>query len=189
VRIVVGIGNPGKRYENTRHNIGFLILNQFAEKNKISFTPSKADYYFSEGEIDGSTFVLIKPATYVNNSGLAVTQALEYYSTGLNDLLVVVDDINLATGSLRVRASGGDGGHNGIKSIIYHLNSNEFARIRVGIGSEFGKGEMADYVLSKFHKNDFELIKESTGKTDILIKEFISGGIKQMLDLNSKLSQ
>jgi peptidyl-tRNA hydrolase, PTH1 family len=187
VRIVLGIGNPGKRYENTRHNIGFLILNQFAHQQEISFTPSKFDYDYAEGEFEGSAYVLIKPVTYVNNSGLAVTQALNYYNTGLKDLLVIVDDINLETGSIRVRASGGDGGHNGIKSIIYHLNSNEFPRIRIGIGSELNEQGLADYVLSKFQKKDIEAIKNSAEKTLDLIKEFVHGGLKQMLDYNSKI--
>jgi peptidyl-tRNA hydrolase, PTH1 family len=186
VRIVFGIGNPGRRYENTRHNIGFSILDKIAQQHNISFHPSRFDFYYSEGELEGFAFVLIKPSTYVNNSGLAVTQALNYYNTGLKDLLVVVDDINLMTGSLRVRATGGDGGHNGIKSIIYHLNSNGFPRIRVGIGSEFSKGEMADYVLSRFHKDDKELISSSTEKAITLVETFITGGIKQMLDYNSK---
>jgi PTH1 family peptidyl-tRNA hydrolase len=188
VRIVLGIGNPGKRYENTRHNIGFFILQNFAEKYSISFIPSKFDYYYAEGELEGSAFVLIKPATYVNNSGIAAAQALKYFNTGLEDLLVIADDINLGTGTIRVRASGGDGGHNGLKSIIYHICSESFPRIRIGIGSEFDKGYLADYVLSKFHKEDFPLIKDSTEKTLSLIREFIIGGIKQMLDYNSKFN-
>jgi peptidyl-tRNA hydrolase, PTH1 family len=140
VRIVLGIGNPGKRYENTRHNIGFIILNTFAQNNNLSFIPSKSDYYYSAGEIEGSAFILVKPSTYVNNSGIAAGHALSIFNVAIEDLLVVVDDINLGTGSFRVRASGGDGGHNGLKSIIYHLQSNEFPRIRIGIGSGFPDG-------------------------------------------------
>jgi peptidyl-tRNA hydrolase, PTH1 family len=188
VRIVLGIGNPGKRYENTRHNIGFLVLNTFAQKNNLSFIPSKSDYYYAKGEIEGSAFILIKPSTYVNNSGIAAIHALDFFDVSSGDLLVVVDDINLETGIVRVRASGGDGGHNGMKSIIYHLQSDDFPRIRIGIGSGFLKGEMADYVLSKFHKDDTELVNVSTDKTLMLMKEFIQGGTKKMLDLNSKLN-
>jgi peptidyl-tRNA hydrolase, PTH1 family len=188
VRIVLGIGNPGKRYENTRHNIGFLILNTFAHKNDLSFKPSKSDYYYTHGEIEGSAFILVKPSTYVNNSGIAAVHALDFFNASLDDLLVIVDDINLNTGTIRVRASGGDGGHNGMKSIIYHLQSDEFPRIRIGIGSEFSRGEMADYVLSKFHKDDIDLVNVTTEKTLMLMKEFIQGGTKQMLNLNSKLN-
>ncbi len=189
MRIVLGIGNPGRRYENTRHNIGFLILNSFAEKNKLSFIPSKADYYFSEGESGENPFVLVKPATYVNNSGLAAIHALDFFNAELKDFLVVADDVNLNIGSLRVRASGGDGGHNGMKSIIYHTGSNVFPRIRIGIGSEFTKGEMADYVLSKFHKSELGAIESSAGLTLQLIDAFTAGGIKQMLDFYSKIKE
>jgi PTH1 family peptidyl-tRNA hydrolase len=186
VRIVLGIGNPGKRYENTRHNIGFLILNTFAAQNNLTFSPSRFDYYHSENLSDENPFVLIKPSAYVNNSGIAVVQVLDYYNTSLKDLLVIVDDINLDIGNLRVRAAGGDGGHNGMRSIIYHTGSNNFPRIRVGIGSEFTRGMMAGYVLSKFHKNELGIIKNPVDLTLELIKEFISGGIKQMLDFYSK---
>lgn len=189
MRIILGIGNPGKRYENTRHNIGFLILNTFAEKNNLSFIPSKADYYYSEGDSGGNAFVLVKPSTYVNHSGLAAVHALEYFNAELRDFLVVADDVNLNIGTLRVRASGGDGGHNGMKSIIYHTGSNGFPRIRIGIGSEFTKGAMADYVLSKFHKSELEAIKTSAGLTLQLLDEFTAGGIKQMLDFYSKTKE
>jgi peptidyl-tRNA hydrolase, PTH1 family len=189
VRIVLGIGNPGRRYEDTRHNIGFLILNSFAQKYNLSFIPSKSEYYYTEGELEGNAFILIKPSTYVNNSGIAAAHALEYFNVGLKDFLVIVDDINLEAGKLRVRASGGDGGHNGLKSIIYYLESLNFPRIRIGIGSAFSKGAMADYVLSKFHKDEQEIVKDVTDKTLMLMKEFITGGTKQMLDFNSKINQ
>jgi peptidyl-tRNA hydrolase, PTH1 family len=188
VRIVLGIGNPGKRYENTRHNIGFSLLDEFARINKLTFYPSKSDYFFARGETEGSAFVLIKPSTYVNNSGMAAVQALDYFNITIEDFLVIVDDINLNTGTFRVRASGGDGGHNGLKSLLYHLQSIEFPRIRIGIGAGFPDGYMADYVLSKFHKAELELVKDTTDKVLMLMNEFIKGGTKQMLDFNSKLN-
>jgi PTH1 family peptidyl-tRNA hydrolase len=189
VRIVFGIGNPGNRYSQTRHNSGFLLLDQYAQKNSLPFIASKNDYFFAEGKTAQSGFSLIKPTTYVNNSGIAALQAIEDFNIPITDFLVLADDLNLETGKVRIRVGGGDGGHNGINSIIYHLNSDDFPRLRIGIGNNFGKGEMADYVLSPFAKEEFTLISGAFNEAVMLIDEFIQGGIKQMLDTNSKLSK
>jgi peptidyl-tRNA hydrolase, PTH1 family len=189
VRLIFGIGNPGNRYSQTRHNSGFLLLDQYAQKNSLPFFASKKDYFFAEGKTAQSGFSLIKPITFVNNSGIAALQAIEEYNVQVSDFLVIADDVNLETGKIRIRVGGGDGGHNGINSIIYHLNSDDFPRLRIGIGNNFGKGEMADYVLSSFAKEEFTLISGAFNDAVILIDEFVNGGIKQMLDANSKLSK
>ena len=189
MRIIFGIGNPGNRYSQTRHNSGFLLLDQYAQKNSLPFIASKNDYFFAEGKTAQSGFSLIKPTTYVNNSGIAALQAIEDFNIPITDFLVLADDLNLETGKVRIRVGGGDGGHNGINSIIYHLNSDDFPRLRIGIGNNFGKGEMADYVLSPFTNEEFILISGAFNEAVILIDEFIQGGIKQMLDANSKLSK
>ncbi len=188
MRLILGIGNPGKRYTFNRHNIGFMFLDYLAEKESLSFLPSKGDFYYAEGSLNSSEYNLIKPSTYVNDSGAAALQALQLNNVEVKDLLVIVDDININLGDFRVRVSGGDGGHNGISSIIYHLNSNQFPRIRIGIGDSFENGKMADYVLTNFSKEEIESLKKSFSLGIILTKEFIKGGIKQMLDANSKLS-
>jgi len=189
VRIVFGIGNPGNRYSQTRHNSGFLLIDQYAQKNSLSFLASKNDYYIAKGKTAQCGFSLIKPTTFVNNSGIADLQVIEEFNIPVNDFLVVADDLNLETGKVRIRVGGGDGGHNGINSIIYHLNSDDFPRLRIGIGNNFGKGEMADYVLSPFSNEEFNLISLAFNEAVILIDEFIQGGIKQMLDANSKFSK
>jgi peptidyl-tRNA hydrolase, PTH1 family len=189
VRAVFGIGNPGTRYSQTRHNSGFLLLDQYAQKNSLTFAPSKNDYFFAEGKTAQSGFSLIKPTTYVNNSGLAALQVIEEYNIQISDFLIIADDINLEIGKVRIRVGGGDGGHNGINSIIYHLNSDDFPRLRIGIGNNFGKGEMADYVLAPFPTDEFTLISNSFNEAVPLIDQFIQGGIKQMLDANSKLGK
>ena len=189
MRIVFGIGNPGNRYSQTRHNSGFLLLDKYAQKNSLPFLASKNDYYIAEGKTAQSGFSLIKPTTYDNNSGLAALQAIEDYNVPIADFLVVADDVNLETGKVRIRVGGGDGGHNGLNSIIYHLNSDDFPRLRIGIGDNFGKGEMADYVLSSFSNDEFTIISGAFNEAVLLIDEFIQGGIKQMLDANSKLSK
>lgn len=187
MRIILGIGNPGNKYTFTRHNAGFLLLDYFAEKHSLSFKASKKEYYYSDGKTGDAGFSLIKPTTYVNNSGIAALDALEIYKTSIDDLLVIADDVNIPTGEIRLRANGGDGGHNGLKSIIYHLNSNSFARLRIGVGEEIKPGELVSFVLSPFSKDDFIKLKTTFDKSSVLIEEFIKGGLKGMMDANAKL--
>lgn len=187
MRIILGVGNPGSRYQNNRHNVGFMFLDYLAKSVSVSFSASKFDYFFSESSFNQSDFVLVKPAAYVNNSGVAALQALNYYNTSINDLLVIVDDVNLSLASYRVRSSGGDGGHNGLGSIIYHLASDQFPRIRIGVGNDFEKGSMARYVLENFNKSELNLLADTFSTCGLLVKEFISGGINSMLNLNSRL--
>lgn len=187
MRAILGIGNKGSRYQNTRHNIGFLLLDYFAQKHSLSFKASTGTYYRAGGQLNSNDFILIKPATYINKSGIAAAELFDVYELNLDDLLVVQDDLNLEFGSLRIRASGGDGGHNGISSIIYHLNTNQFPRLRFGIGSSFEKGNMADFVLSQLTDSEVKIINHNTELINQLFEEFIIGGLKNMLNLYSKL--
>lgn len=182
MRAVLGIGNPGLNYTGTRHNIGFSILDHFAAKWKLGFSPSKKDYYFAGGTIDASRFILVKPSNYVNLSGIAAKQIIEDYDIGLENLLIVCDDINLDLGKIRLRISGGDGGHNGIESIIYQLESDQFPRLRFGVGSNFGDGSMSDYVLQKFSSDEVKLIEPKIKFVSGIIENFVTGGTKQMLE-------
>ena len=189
MRAVLGIGNPGKKYEDTRHNIGFIILDKFAEKNKLYFKASKGEYYIAGSEINASPFFLIKPTTYVNLSGIAAKEFLDSYNVKLHDILVVTDDINLEPGKIRIRKSGGDGGHNGIASIIHHLQSDQFPRLRFGIGNDFEKGEMAEFVLDKFSDADQKNINPAIKTTLEIIDHFIEGGLDTALNFFSKINQ
>ncbi|MFO7446367.1 MAG: aminoacyl-tRNA hydrolase [Ignavibacteriaceae bacterium] len=189
MRVILGVGNPGSRYQYNRHNVGFMLLDYIAEALNVSFTASKFDFYTAAGTFSGSRFLFVKPSTYVNNSGIAAMQVLEQYPAELEDFLVVYDDINLDTGAFRVRASGGDGGHNGLRSIIYHLNSNNFPRLRIGIGSDFEKGRMAEYVLTDFNKSEFELLEKTFKDCSELVEDFIKNGLQKMLDTNSRKSR
>lgn len=186
MRAVFGLGNPGSKYKLTRHNIGFLVLDSFSEKYKLEFHPSKNDYYYSEGSFESSEFFLIKPTTFMNLSGVSVVDFLNEYKINLHDLLVVVDDVNLELGKIRLRKSGGDGGHNGLKSIIYHLQNDSFPRLRIGVGNSSKETDLADYVLGKFSKDELETLKESIEFSVELIEKFISGGYKNMSDHYSK---
>ncbi len=187
MKVIFGIGNPGKNYELTRHNIGFQILDSFAEKYNLQFVPSKSEYWKVESSIDSSTFILIKPTTYVNNSGLIFLELIEKYNLSAEDILIVVDDINLDLGKLRIRKSGGDGGHNGLKSIIYNIESNNFPRIRVGIANPTEDENLSDYVLSNFTNKETEIINNNSSLVIKLIENFIIGGTSQMLNLYSEV--
>lgn len=189
MRAIVGIGNPGKKYEYNRHNIGFLILDYFAESLNHSFSPSKYDYHYLEGDFDFNKYVLVKPMTYVNNSGIAVLQLCQNYALSPNDILVVVDDINLKKFDFRLKKSGSDGGHNGLASIIYHLNSNDFPRLRIGIGNEFEEGTLSQYVLSDFSQQELKTFESLYPAFGEIIKSFIIGGYKTALAVYSKLKQ
>jgi len=186
VKIIVGVGNPGSRYSNNRHNIGFQFLDYFAGKQNLKFSRSKFDYYFTEGDIKNNPFVLIKPTTYVNNSGIAVLQSVQNYGSLSSDILVIVDDINLEFADYRIRKSGGDGGHNGLYSIIYHLQTEEFSRIRIGVGKQFEAGKRPDYVLSDFNQDEFIELKKIFDQSSDLVEDFICGGYQQLHNSYSK---
>lgn len=189
MRAVLGIGNPGKKYEDTRHNIGFIILDKYVEKHRLYFKASKGEYFIAGSEINASPFFLVKPTTYVNLSGIAAKEFLDSYKVKLEDLLVVTDDVNLQLGKVRLRKSGGDGGHNGIASLIYQLQSDQFPRLRFGIGSDFEKGEMAEFVLDKFSNEDQKIINPAINSALEIIEQFIEGGLDTALNFFSKISQ
>lgn len=187
MRAVVGIGNPGKKYQFNRHNVGFLALDYFAEKNNLKFIPSKYEFYFAEGEFENEPFVLAKPTTYVNNSGLAVKDLINFYKIDVGNIIVVVDDINLKEFDFRLKKSGSDGGHNGLTSIIYSLNSNSFPRLRIGIGNDFAKGDLAGYVLSDFDEEELKKLKKIFEYSSEIIRAFIIGGYQSSLSEYSKI--
>lgn len=188
MRIVIGIGNPGKKYVNTRHNIGFYILDQFAQKNNIDFIPSKGEFWKTESNINAFRFLLIKPTTYVNNTGFVVKNLIDNLNLTLDNILIIYDDANLNLGKIRIRNSGSDGGHNGIKSIIYNLESENFPRIRIGIGKPEYSEDMTDYVLSDFIKDEKKIIQEKLPFLYELLTVFICEGYDKMLDHFSKNS-
>ncbi len=188
MKAIIGIGNPGDKYQLTRHNIGYIFLDYLADKFGLKFSQSLFSYQEARGRLGDASFVLIKPTTFVNLSGVAVAQVMENLSLVPDDVLIVYDDINLEEGLFKIRKSGGDGGHNGIKSIIYHLNSQNFSRLRIGVGNRFKSGEMVRFVLSSF---DYEAMKrvEPVLETSLdMVKAFIELGEKAMYDINSRLN-
>ena len=187
MRCILGIGNPSVKYTRNRHNAGFLILDTFAASKSLEFIAAKGDYFFVLGKHKNESYLLIKPTTYVNKSGQAASQVVEEYKIELFDFLVVCDDINIKTGEIRIRRSGGDGGHNGLASIIYNFNSDQFPRLRIGISNDFSEGQLSSYVLSDFNMDEEKILSTVTKKSVLLIEEFIEGGYEAMLNANSKL--
>ncbi len=187
MRAIVGIGNPGGKYQLTRHNVGFMLIDHLAEKYNISLMPSRYDFYYAEGTHEGHKFVLVKPTTFVNNSGSSIVQFLQQYKIKTEDMLVVYDDLNIPLSEVRIRFGGSHGGHNGIYSLIYHMNSNQFPRIRIGIGSVYDKGKMTQFVLGKLTFDEYAETLRAFGYSELLVEAFVEGGMKQMLDENSQM--
>lgn len=154
MKCIIGLGNPGKKYEKTRHNIGFMALDEIAKQHAIQFdkTKFKCEYYI--GLIQNQKVLLIKPQTFMNLSGEGVRPLLDYYNVDYENALVIYDDLDLPTGKIRLREKGGHGGHNGIRSLIEHLGTKEFKRLRIGIGRPVDATPIVNYVLKPFPKNE-----------------------------------
>ena len=157
MRLVVGLGNPGRKYSKTKHNIGFMCLDKFAQDNLVKF---KKENKFRGESLKEGNLVLLKPHTFMNLSGESIRLVTDYYNIDVTDVLIIYDDLALPLGKLRLREKGSPGGHNGIKSIMQFLNTNEFMRFRVGIGRPVPGQETADYVLEKFTKTELEIIND-----------------------------
>jgi PTH1 family peptidyl-tRNA hydrolase len=184
--LIVGLGNIGDEYAETRHNIGFKVLDAFAKASNISFEDnryaSKTEYKFK-----GRKYVLIKPATYVNLSGKAVNYWLQKEKIPVENLLVIVDDIALPFGKHRLKAKGGDAGHNGLNNIAQTLGHNNYARLRIGIGNSFPKGNQINYVLGNWNNEEIDLLPERIKWAMEIIKSFGTAGLNITMNLfNSK---
>lgn len=160
MKVLVGIGNPGSEYEGTRHNVGFDVVDVLARADDIDLTGRRFGALLGEGTISGGRVVLVKPQTYVNNSGIAVRRVLDWFKLPVDELLVICDDANLPTGKLRFRREGSSGGHNGLESIIVHLGTERFRRLRIGIGRREER-DLVDHVLSRFSKAERKMMEES----------------------------
>lgn len=161
MKIIAGLGNPGREYEGTRHNIGFSVIEQLADQYNISMTEKKHKAVYGRGMIEGEKVILLKPQTYMNLSGESIVDAVHYYKIDPEeDLIVIYDDIDLDPGRIRIRAKGSAGGHNGVKNIITNLGTQIFPRIRVGVGAKPRGWDLVDYVLGRFSGDELSLIEE-----------------------------
>ena len=185
--IIVGLGNPDKQYEGTRHNVGFDVIDKLAEKYNISVDTKKHRAYIGKGVIEGQKVILAKPQTYMNLSGESVFSMTDYYKIAPEEeLLVVYDDISLDVGQLRIRKKGSAGGHNGIKNIIALLGTMEFPRIKVGVGEKPKWYDLADYVLGKFSKGERELMEEGYQNAVEAVAAIVQGNMEQAMNQYNK---
>ena len=185
--LIVGLGNPGKQYENTRHNVGFDAIDVLVDEYRIPSSGKQHKAMYGEGVIEGQKVILAKPLTYMNLSGEAVRAMVDYYKIDPEtELLVIFDDISLAPGNIRIRKKGSAGGHNGIKSIITHLGTQNFQRIKVGVGEKPKNWDLADYVLGTFSKDDRKLVDEALERTAKAAALIVQGEIDEAMNLYNK---
>lgn len=189
--IIVGLGNPGKDYQNTRHNIGFDVIDTLADMAGISVIEKKHKAIIGKGVIDGQKVILVKPQTYMNLSGESVREVIDYYKVDEEEELIVIsDDISLDVGMLRVRKKGSAGGHNGLKNIIQHLGHDTFMRIKMGVGEKPKGYDLADYVLGHFTQDERKTMDEAAKSATEAIRMMMAGEVDKAMNMfNKKATQ
>lgn len=189
--IIAGLGNPKKEYDNTRHNIGFALIDQLSDKFNISVMDCKHKALIGKGIINGQKVILAKPLTYMNLSGESIRQLVDYYKVdSATEVIIISDDVSLPPGQIRIRKRGSDGGHNGLKNIILHLGSGDFQRIRIGVGEKPKGYDLADYVLDHFTKEDKPLMEEGLEKAVQAIELMLEGETDQAMNqFNRKVTE
>ena len=185
--LIVGLGNPGRQYKTTRHNAGFICIDILAEKYGIKINKLKFKSLMGEGRIEGKRCLLLKPQTYMNLSGEAVRDVVDFYKIPVENIIVICDDISLDPGKMRIRRKGSDGGQRGMKNIIYHLKDDNFPRIKIGVGAKPNpEYDLAAWVVSHFTANEAKLIKQVAEDTVSAIEYMVKGDIdKAMSNYNS----
>jgi len=181
--LVVGLGNPGAKYENTRHNVGFMAVDLFMKENGGEFNKSKMQGVYGECKIGSNRILTVKPQTFMNNSGFCVSQIAKFYKIPLERIIVIFDDISLDVGKLRIRRKGSHGGHNGMRSIVDHMGSDDITRIKIGVGAKpHPEYDLADWVLSKFPKTDTTNLETALNTANKAITEIITRGIDSAMN-------
>lgn len=175
--LIVGLGNPGQEYEGTRHNIGFELIDTLSNQLKIPLKPGNGPFIMGEGRFKGQNVYLLKPATFMNHSGKAVTKVLAATGESTDNCIICYDDINLEVGTIRLRPSGSAAGHNGLADILNRLGTQQISRLRMGIGNDFSRGKQVDYVLSPFSPEQRIEINQALEVASDAILTFLRGGI------------
>ena len=183
MKLIVGLGNPGRKYRETRHNIGFAVADELARRGGVAFDAAPADGLIARVRTLGPEgTLLLKPLTMMNASGFAVSEIARYFRIALDDILVVADDVNLPIGRLRARPSGSAGGHNGFRSIIEQFGTTGFARLRVGVGRGDPRRDLADYVLAGFDDDERPVVAEAVGRAADAGELFVAEGIERVMN-------
>lgn len=188
--IIVGLGNPDRQYQNTRHNIGFDVIDVIADKNNITVKERKHKALIGKGIVGGQKAVLVKPQTYMNLSGESVREVIDFYKADeKSELIVISDDISLDVGQIRIRKKGSAGGHNGLKNIILHLGHDEFQRVKMGVGQKPEGYDLVDYVLGHFPKEEREIMDESAKRAADAVEVMIAEGADAAMNMYNKKVQ
>lgn len=182
MNLIIGLGNPEKDYSETRHNMGFDVINELAKRYNIDVNKSKFKSLYGDGIIEGKKVILLKPQTFMNLSGEAVNEIVSFYKLSLEEILVIYDDLDIEPGKIRIRKSGSPGSHNGIKSVTHYLNSNNFARVRVGIGKPEGNIDLIEYVIGGIDNEEKEKLKAGVEKATDAVVEILKNNIDSAMN-------
>ncbi len=183
--LIVGLGNPGLEYRDTRHNVGFMVLDELANCSNAQFVTQR-HAEVTEVKFAGKKLLLVKPNTYMNLSGKALKYWMDVEKIPIENVLVITDDLSLPVGKIRIRTKGTDGGHNGLKDIQMRIGTTEYPRLRFGIGSEFQRGKQADYVLSAFNKDEVPIVEIKVSDCTEIIKSFATIGLERTMNIYNK---
>ena len=179
--LIAGLGNPGKKYEKTRHNLGFMVIDELARRNSVSVDKSKFRALIGEFNLGGEKVILMKPQTYMNLSGDALREAVNFYKIDLKNVLVIYDDLDIPIGALRIRTSGSPGTHNGMKSVVAQLGSRDFPRVRIGIGSN-KDDNLIDFVIGKPSKSEEGGLADTVSEAALAVECYIKDGIDKAMN-------
>lgn len=179
---IVGLGNPGRDYGNTRHNLGYEVVSLLAERYGVSFTGGKGEYLVASGRFREQPVILAKPTTFMNESGFAIQGLVSFYKIEMERLLIVLDDVNMPLGRLRLKSGGSSGGHKGLDNIIYQLGRDDFPRLRIGIGSEHMPRDLRGYVLAPFRKDELPVVEEAVATAAEAVEMFMEHDIEEAMN-------
>ncbi|WP_026908536.1 aminoacyl-tRNA hydrolase [Paucisalibacillus globulus] len=182
MKCIIGLGNPGKKYEATRHNIGFMVIDELLSRHNLNLNKDKFKGKYAIETINGEKVILLEPQTYMNLSGESLRPLMEYYDINVEDVLVIYDDLDIPTGKVRLRQKGGHGGHNGIRSIIDHLGTKDFKRIRLGVGRPTSPIPVVDYVLGSFPKEEQVAVQESIQKAADACEKWLNKQFEEVMN-------
>lgn len=181
--LIIGLGNPEEEYSKTRHNMGFDAINKIANKYKIDMNRTKFNAIYGTGTINGQKVILVKPQTYMNLSGKSVREFVNFYKLYNENIVVIYDDMDIEKGTIKIRKKGGPGNHNGMKSLVQELGTEEFARVRIGIGTPLYKDDKINYVIGQVSKDEYEVLEKGIEKATIAIGEILKNGIDTAMNI------